>query len=170
MGGVRAQSSDRRYKGQTRSQVVERRATYVIEVWADRATIEYPELQAEVMRVFECGSTAAQHAIKRAGERMREAYRQDDPELAALKAARIEAAYWRQYEEADREKKRRDATRALDSLRAMGAHGAPDRVQVTTTSERTTRLKDLTLEQLRALAAVDEEEAAPIAAGSDTEQ
>lgn len=112
-------ATERRWKGKTRSQQIERRASWVIELWESEPSLGYADTKARVMAVFECGHTAAEDAIKRANERLEEA--QDD---AGVKA-RVGRQLLLIAEQARREGKPGTAVRALDVYLVRFGHAAP---------------------------------------------
>lgn len=99
-------------------------ARWTIDRWDERPSIRYLQMVPEIRRKFECGKTAAEQAIKRAYEMMREEWA--DKESIA---DRIAARFFHLSEKAEAKGDLNAAIRALDSLRRHRGVGAPDRVE-----------------------------------------
>lgn len=139
----------RRYRGATKSQKVERRATWVLEQWAAKPSLRRSELVDRLRTTFECGIGAADEAIQRAYSMFAEL--KSDASLPD----RIAHEYLSIAEEARRAKDWRAATKALDSLRLHLGIGAPERVEHSGAVALTKRLEDLSDEELALAARLD---------------
>lgn len=135
---------------------LDRRAQWVIDRWDERPSLRYTEMLKEVRAAFECGKTAAEKAIQRAYEILRETWA--DPALSD----RIAHKYMAIVEGAERAGEFRAARAALDSLRRHLGLGAPDRVEHSGGLDiNAEKLEDLTEDELRIMAKVAPDDDAP---------
>lgn len=138
------------------------RARWIIDRWEDRPGLRYDQMVAEVRKVFTCGKTAAEQAIKAAHAMLRE--QSQDEHLGD----RLVAKYLSISEEAQRNGAYRDAIRALSELRRHLGLGSPDRVQHSGNLDleigSPEDYDDMDEDELRALAKLDVKRTAKAAA------
>lgn len=129
------------------AQKTERRAQRVLELWADKPSLRRDEIHGRIRREFKCGIGAADRAITRAYEY----YAENSQDLQLTD--RLAQHYWDIAEEAKKAGKFRDATKALDSLRAHLGIGAPERLELT--NKTGVDMAELTQEEIDMLARLD---------------
>lgn len=133
------------------------RAAWALDTWELRPSLRYGQMKKEIQKRFECGENAAEQAIKRAYEILREAW-SDAPAVAD----KITARYYALSESAERAGDHAAAIRAMTELRKHLGIGAADRVEHSgSVSVGTRDLSDFSVEELMLLRKAEERKKGP---------